>query len=64
MLTSDDTVRNAMKQKPSSQLESVTKRSRNDANDGIDADRCCICFGCFAVGLCGIGILSLDIRTL
>ena len=46
--TSDDAVRSTMKRKPIGKLESVTKRSRNNADDEIDADRYCVCFGCFA----------------
>jgi len=46
--TSVFTATSALKRKPSSQMESITKRSRNNADDEIDADRCCVCFGCFA----------------
>ena len=37
-----------MKRKPIGQFESVTKRSRNNVDDEIDADRRVVCFGCFA----------------
>jgi len=32
----------------SSQIDSVAKRSRNIADEEIDANRCCVCFGLYS----------------
>ncbi|XP_065910921.1 putative uncharacterized protein DDB_G0290989 [Dysidea avara] len=44
----DNTGRGTSKRKPSSQIQSVVKRARNNADDEIDVDRSCVCFGHFA----------------
>ena len=41
-------VRGTTKRKSSSQIGSVAKRSRNNADEEIDANRCCVCFGLYS----------------
>jgi len=43
-----NTGRGTTKRKPSSQIESVAKQSRNNADVEIDTDRCCVCFGLYS----------------
>ena len=40
--------RSTTKRKSSSQIDSVAKRSRNNADEEIDANRCCVCFGLYS----------------